>query len=1805
MVNFNSRARVLGRFSGQRQTVVPVVLPCQQAHDIRSGSRIFAVDPLLDGSNYELPWERWVKPWDNGAERAIRVALPARVTADVVREIQILEGTTGITPSWMQQSNVTDGLGRITAITFRIGANSVNLLGGTVTQLLTESQTLNMSRLTRYWARLPGTPMWAELDLETFRSPFDVGNIWFRWGNSDPTWDGGAVLIDAFRWNHGGSPVQLEFTLTGTRWGAQPSIYYPHKQLSNTFDTGTNTWIIVLDSHTQQPPGNTFYSDGQMNSCHGRILFRGQSGSLDANGIRDNTIGAERAEMAVAVASEWRQRQECWGPFGVVLRSPHGTPGWTDPPFDTLDNARNAAAGEFSAAASRTGAHRHPWSTGGDTFSDIGYSRYVSAANMGVQGEQANHGYTRMISALAETAQPHELLLAVRGSHQLGGHAYWFRETSGAIVTPENHPTVGMWNMAIYDHASADFLGKPTYQHNNPLGVLKNVGNWGARDTGEGFGTSEAHFDISHPVMAAALSGDRGLRFLADWFVSPVLMNCNYTHRFMETVEERALPRFFHTILWLYYLTDRAVLRTWMETTLTRVNNQLIADDARYQGRIIRPVKINPNRGVGWVYSYDGWLPWQNTMHTPAYWGAFRLLGSQLARSLAESFARTYLIAGMNLRTDGQGNPTWPNANTPVYEPPGQTIPLQPGSNTADVMGYVAGGTRPPTEAEFNIRPCDTLQPPVNPTNRDAVCNRWGYSSRAFGGSPTLQIGYRLFGIEGNDPDLRGRANVARPTQFPRNDRQESTWLSTWLSGARNMATVTDEDWLGPYGGAPVPLTPFLHGVNIGEISDYGVQILRNKFAQSRIFWETDTSPERVRTRDTIDPSRLRPDGYPRSLPPGTYVFTYFFTTPEKRTGNWHCLWDGDGRVRFNSISEITTRDAVGGEIIHDYQLTGEGNAWSIAIERTNPANPVRNIRVVHEAHIIAGSNYRDPSSRFDPDWLDDLLQTRANCLRLMDLQAINGSAVSATTDLWPDDYQTQSNYLYDGALKLANHGPSWSLLAHLIIATQARYAWIHCPHLVPLGPSNPTNWWTNFVQYLHQRIPSTCRLILEHTNELWNGVFPQATYARGAVSNGQQGTNDQERAAQWHCLRTQLMAQDAARVLGGAYRARCLAALMWQRAANEESTRYALHLPFSSGQAPPEFDIYGVANYFGDRVGNPGEGGFTPTQLITLPHATLDAWLRADLDNNIYAPVTGNRGFRSGGIPLAVAIATEHELHFVTYEGGQHLSETPGFLWPTGSGAAENLRQFNQSPAMGALQRDNMLRTLALGGYTTHYTFGRSYNLNQGSVGYWGLYENRFDQQGLADDPKYLEFRRFGVEQLGGTGGLAGLYCTPDALNFRSTGNLTQTSAVTTDPGRNVAGILVSTSGQPWLQASLDRTQTPATLSVTVDPSGFHPTQTVTAQVTLSSPQARQVSLLVVLQPLSTTGGLFALHLSPQSLSFAPAGPYSLDVDITADAGQVVSGLMATEASPWILSTVLNQTTTPAVLTVTVDSGAFTPSRQSDVVQITGTTAIPQTLSVELQPTSGTTNPIYATPDQITFLSDQLVRQIDLTTDPGQVVSNLMATSPSPDVDLVLDQTTTPAVLTATYTGVFGPSPVHTTIEVTGDDATAIVVDVTIEASGIGELIPVLWASPSSIGLGITDELERDVVLSSSLGGLKEISGLSFAGSDAWLKVTLVGPTQTPTTMRLTINPEAFKRDRQVLGKVTISGSTTGGSEEFAITATVPVTLAQIPPEAQIDKMGATLETLRKVLLEFVDSVAIAGRKAKEILLSLARGDG
>ncbi len=516
---------------------------------------------------------------------------------------------------------------------------------------------------------------------------------------------------------------------------------------------------------------------------------------------------------------------------------------------------------------------------------------------------------------------------------------------------------------------------------------------------------------------------------------------------------------------------------------------------------------------------------------------------------------------------------------------------------------------------------------------------------------------------------------AARPSTTPSAAMPSSSMpkaMGTPTIGQRPRKTefIQKKSLIAPSHSSPV-------GTNLSEVSEYATERpFADAFKQSRGWISTDGV-----AWDDGRPVAVDARGWVKSLASGqrARALVYWGEDLSFPAGTYQVSWEGTGTLDFWPQGGQSTSSKKGS---HALQADPKNGGIAVTIVMTDPTDPIRNIRV-----LIPDAK---PDARFNPVFLEGL--KGYGTLRFMDWLQTNRSTIVTPADRpTVDDARfTTKGVAVEVIFELCN-----------VAGTDC---WINVGH----------TWDDALVEEVaaiaKRILHPQRRLYVEFSNEVWNGIFPQADVARKRSVLSGLSDDAFEAQMRWHARRTtqvhalfdKVYGVDNARVvrvLGG-----------W--AANAWSSGVMLDQVKKDGAV---VDALAIAPYFGNSFGEPEQRGLVQGMALK----ELMSALEGAVDESLQWVAEHKK------------IADDFGVQLIAYEGGQHLVG----VGPVADDPIVN-RLFdaaNESPRM----RELYFRALsgwknAGGGVFVHFTSV----MRPSRYGRWGARSSMEQSRALA--PKY-----------------------------------------------------------------------------------------------------------------------------------------------------------------------------------------------------------------------------------------------------------------------------------------------------------------------------------------------------------------------------------------------------------------------------------------------------------------------------------
>ena len=396
--------------------------------------------------------------------------------------------------------------------------------------------------------------------------------------------------------------------------------------------------------------------------------------------------------------------------------------------------------------------------------------------------------------------------------------------------------------------------------------------------------------------------------------------------------------------------------------------------------------------------------------------------------------------------------------------------------------------------------------------------------------------------------------------------------------------------------------------------------------------------------------------------------------------GVYTCFYEGLGRIQFAYRTKVVEEKP--GQI--RVQVNADQDLLTLRITETNPADPIRNIRMV-----LPGFEDTYEDHPFHPEFLKRWEKFKV--LRFMDMQRTNNSEQTDWSDRPTLEMQTQG-------------GEAGVALEYLIELANALDAdpWFCMPHLAT------DDYVRHFADMVKAQLDPNLKVYIEYSNECWNGIFAQASYCRDKGKALGLSDNDFQAQLRYFSKRSVEIFKIWEEAFGGTDR---LVRVLAAQSANPWTSTQVMDFE----EAYKHADVLAIAPYFGHALGDPKRQNETVQMTVDQVLAKCAGYVEE-----------GNKT-----IAEQTREAKKRGLRLVAYEAGQHL---------VGYGGTENNKPLedlfhaaNRHPRMKALYLDYLAGWKTNGG-TLAVMFSSTSTWSK--WGSWGLMEHH--GQPPAEAPKY-----------------------------------------------------------------------------------------------------------------------------------------------------------------------------------------------------------------------------------------------------------------------------------------------------------------------------------------------------------------------------------------------------------------------------------------------------------------------------------
>lgn len=487
---------------------------------------------------------------------------------------------------------------------------------------------------------------------------------------------------------------------------------------------------------------------------------------------------------------------------------------------------------------------------------------------------------------------------------------------------------------------------------------------------------------------------------------------------------------------------------------------------------------------------------------------------------------------------------------------------------------------------------------------------------------------------------------------------------------------------LGTAQADPVPAKARL-GVNVDGPCDWNTELpFVDVFRMSRD-WVSQKKGEGWGKGPELE---IDAHGWVKRLEPDCWAETLLCTIDGGHypSGTYTVLYEGKGELGFSGAASVVEKQPNRMTL----QVDSKKGGFFLQLRATDPADPVRNIRV-----IMPGFESTYAKNPFNPTFL--ARWRGVACFRYMDCMQTNGSKISKWSErpLPADRSYSTKGLPVEVMVDLCNR---------LKID-----AWFCLPHLAD------DDYVRQFARYVKDNLDPSLKAYIEYSNEVWNGMFPQSRWA------GEQGMKlgfadkSWEGAWAYTAYRSVQIFRIWEEVFGGRSR---LVRVLPSQAANPYVSEKILTFQDAYKQA----DALAIAPYLAFCVPEKSDDKINAVAVA--------AWSVDQLMDHMAKVVLPES---VDMIRKQKAVADKYGLRLVSYEAGQHLAGILG--GENNDGMTRLFHEANRNPRMGELYRDYYAAWTAAGGdLMCHFTTVGPWT----KWGSWGLLQ--FADEPVEQSPKF-----------------------------------------------------------------------------------------------------------------------------------------------------------------------------------------------------------------------------------------------------------------------------------------------------------------------------------------------------------------------------------------------------------------------------------------------------------------------------------
>lgn len=592
-----------------RQGMVEFVHPVAQGV-IGLGDPITVTD---DGNDVRADWEPYGDRYPDGSIKRVRISYRTQMPATTSRTVDVAKSAAGAVPG-----SFTYPAHFLSDFELRLFNNTESASGALVFSAQNPHSVRQgvggNSEVWTWYGRLPGTPMWAEFEIEPIHgmqhAPFTlwVGHHDIQQSRNEFTPTGNGIVFRMRR----GEPLVRWDTQKIERWIAGPR--YQASYSPSNFASG---FVGVLVD------GGFKLGHGQSTCIKGTVQFSDPDPAQGSLLLR--TILAENDVPMLAVSDEWVNFPESYMPCRQIGKRPSYVPSGQTLGAVTSSQRSYIPFDSHALFEGRLGLRPNPGGTG--DMNDFGNSK---------------------LFAYVRESDPTILHSLQRDVYQEAGRPIHFREANpSSPFRLANHPLFVGWHQQPLCNSPVD----PSAQSRDQLGrVPCYVADLNSRPVSASYwnGRDRQHYTCNFLTAYAMLSGDRWATRLCDafceqWLAEWIDPDSQLSFFLRAPDEPRGIGRGLRAGAQLYYVTGRQDIKDRLSRRLDGIPQYLAQwIDGRTPVSTFSVKSPYPGN-----ITVDQWYAaWEDGIAIAGIWQAAELTGHTAILPYVKRVARSQVMNG-------------------------------------------------------------------------------------------------------------------------------------------------------------------------------------------------------------------------------------------------------------------------------------------------------------------------------------------------------------------------------------------------------------------------------------------------------------------------------------------------------------------------------------------------------------------------------------------------------------------------------------------------------------------------------------------------------------------------------------------------------------------------------------------------------------------------------------------------------------------------------------------------------------------------------------------------------------------------------------------------------------------------------------------------------------------------------------------------------------------------------------------------------------------------------------------------------